>query len=273
MELSWQELLKPSIIDGALSLHREERSRPGAARDEVIRLLCSTYASSGYDFANASTLLELVPNVSAASRFYRDVFFTILQKRRPAALMLLLQGRDAFCGALDADALESFRRAEALDPTPSLEVVAWLDSLAALSRSMEDSQKLDAGRQAERRTLAWECARLASLGVTRTPVWTSLNDNAAGYDIYSWDEVGANLRPRLIEVKSHAGATPQFFLTRNEMRVARRSAGTYFIYLWALNASQPIVIAWPELEPRLPPDTAQAQCWEVLVRWEDRRVE
>lgn len=277
----WRRLIKPSAIEGAWVLSNERLSRPGVPLEDVVRLLRSTYVSAGFDFAKARELLDAIPVVADRAKLYRDTFQLAISRDRPPILFLLLQGRDAFCGGLDEDALECFRRAGALDDCPSDKVVSWLDQLAAIARSEMDGSKLQAGRIAERKTLEWERLRLRALNIDAAPSWTSLDDNSAGYDIQSWDvelPPAGSLRSRFIEVKSYAGSSPQFYLTRNEMKVGEQHAAAYFLYVWSAQGSAPLVIPWPELQPYLPRGTDRAQCSEILVRWpaaadSNRRVE
>jgi hypothetical protein len=266
----WRRRIKPSVIEGAWVLSQEQTLRPDVPVADVVRLLRSTYVSAGFDFTSGQELLQLVQVSSDRAKFYRDAFERALLRDRPPILVLLLQGRDAFCDALDEDTLECFRRAGAMADCPSEEVVRWLDQLAALARAEVDNSKSMAGRNAERKTMEWEISRLRGLHIEAPPVWTSLNDNSAGYDIRSWDTLATSserLLTRYIEVKSYAGSSPRFFVTGNEVRVGEQHSSAYFLYVWSSKGTEPLVIPWLELQPYLPCDSDRAQSSEILVHW------
>lgn len=77
-------------------------------------------------------------------------------------------------------------------------------------------------------------------GITRV----SLEDVAAGYDIRSFETDG---RPRYIEVKSSSGRREQFFISRNEIAVARAERRRYWL-VWVGWAGRlpagPCDVAW-----------------------------
>jgi uncharacterized protein DUF3883 len=58
--------------------------------------------------------------------------------------------------------------------------------------------------------------------------WISKDDDSLGYDILSYDEDGAKL---YVEVKTtNAGRDRRFFITDNELAVARRQGKAYRLY-------------------------------------------
>lgn len=57
--------------------------------------------------------------------------------------------------------------------------------------------------------------------------WTAQKDCTAGYDILSYDENG---NPKFIEVKSSTGSSDRFYLTKNEIDIAREHGDNYYIY-------------------------------------------
>jgi len=100
---------------------------------------------------------------------------------------------------------------------------------------------------AEDYVVALECERLRQAGVgfyAEGVVRVSLDDVSAGYDIRSFEIDG---RPRHIEVKSSAGRREQFFISRNEIALARAERDRYWL-VWLGWASRlprgPCEVAW-----------------------------
>lgn len=91
--------------------------------------------------------------------------------------------------------------------------------------------------------------------------WVAMEDgDGAGFDVRSFDSGG---QERLIEVKTTNGAahTP-FFMTRNELTVARERSDQWYLYRVHLFAQKPkIFIVQPPLESvlRLDPETWRAE--------------
>lgn len=100
---------------------------------------------------------------------------------------------------------------------------------------------------AEEHVVALERERLRLAGVgyyAEGIARVSLDDVAAGYDIRSFETDG---RPRYIEVKSSSGRREQFFISRNEIAVARAERGCYWLVWvgWALRLpAGPCDVAW-----------------------------
>lgn len=93
-------------------------------------------------------------------------------------------------------------------------------------RKKLDRQRI-LGEQAEKFVLSYERRRLED---KKEPEWVSPYWTDAGYDIASYDAAESQDFDRLIEVKSYSGE-PRFYWSRNEIDVARRKKGEYFLYL------------------------------------------
>ena len=57
--------------------------------------------------------------------------------------------------------------------------------------------------------------------------WIAKQDCTVGYDIVSYD---INGNKKYIEVKSSTGSSNKFYLSKNEIEVARKYGENYFIY-------------------------------------------
>jgi hypothetical protein len=264
--LNW---LRPSVLEGAWLLHRELTASQESDVTAIIRLLQSTYSSSGFDFDTASALLSEVPIALAVERehYFRTAFLEAMRRARPPFLELLTQGREPFFQALPPDAAECFRRCGASTTHPNSDVMSWLDALAALARANLDEGKMLLARAAERLTVDRETERL-SVHVNSPPIqWVSLDDNSAGFAVRSYKFINCIFEPRLIEVKASNARRPEFFLTRNEVQVARQNANRYLLHVWHVNSRRLIEVPWVEIEEFIPIDTSRAEWTEVHVRW------
>jgi hypothetical protein len=262
--------LRPSVLEGAWLLKQQCRAAPDLEVPTVVRQLRATYAWSGFDFEVATQVMARIAPVETRSAFYRAALSLIFEEVRPTVLLLLMRGRESFCEALDLDAQECFRRTGALETPPSLETLFWLDQLASLARLESDILKMARGREAERKSLAWEACRLETIPNAPPPAWVALDDVGAGYDIRSvaLENSAQNaFAVRLIEVKYSQGAKPEFYLSRNEIRVARLHSAYYVLHIWGPHSASPLVICWPDLDSQIPADTDLAQCTEVRIRW------
>lgn len=83
--------------------------------------------------------------------------------------------------------------------------------------------------------------------------WIANYDTAAGFDIMSFEHKSSTCHDRFIEVKTYTGTSPQFFWSRNEMRVAEEKGRGYYLYLVSLDMIDtagyvPIIIQDPTIE-------------------------
>lgn len=83
--------------------------------------------------------------------------------------------------------------------------------------------------------------------------WIATYDTAAGFDIMSFETSKSATHDRFIEVKAYSGATPYFYWTRNEMRVAEDKRDQYYLYLVNLDeignpAYEPLIVQNPTIE-------------------------
>jgi hypothetical protein len=262
--LDW---LRPSALEGAWSIACAQGDG-SVGTSATVSLLATTYSSGGFDFASAQQILrEVSPYGLERAAFFRNVFWEAMQRARPAVLALAPRGRAAFVAGLPSDAAECLRRCEVLDAQPDPEALRWFDRLASLARGEVEQRRMDAAREAERRSFELESARLDSDRVGPRVVWVALDDNSLGYDIRSFERLGTETVPKLVEVKACATDSLEFYLTRNECLVARRDPRHYWLHLWNLSSSSLAEVPWLDIEPLVPVDTARGQWTEARIRW------
>jgi hypothetical protein len=263
--LDW---LRPSALEGAWTLAAALRSSDLQDMPATVRLLSTTYSSAGFDFDAAQHILREIPaqELDRAS-FFRIVFWEAMVRARPAVLALTPRGRAAFSAALPQDAAECLRRCGVLDIEPDVDAVRWFDRLTSLARSELDQRSMEAAREAERRSLGVEAARLQVIAGAPAAEWVALDDNALGYDIRSFDQTDGKFLPKLIEVKACASGALEFHLTRNECSVARREPERYWLHLWNLRSGILTEVRWPDIEPLVPLDTERGQWTDARIRW------
>ena len=126
----------------------------------------------------------------------------------------------------------------------------------------EDDRKLQQGRRTERLTIDYEIRRLSTLGISNAVQWVALDDNAAGYDVQSYDEGVVEPIAKLIEVKSSARIEREIFLTRNEWKTAIERAPHYFFHIWLFPEEQLIEMTPDELSVHIPQDQGSGE-WQT----------
>lgn len=261
--LDW---LRPSAIEGAWRLSLSLRGSKPLSIEQALRLAETAYASSGVDGDTAQEILAAIDSdFSGRQKFFRQVFALVLSRARPPWAALLLRGRVPFAEALDADAVECFRRCGGLDDPPAQEVVRWLDDLAASTRASEDLSRMEIGRRAERWSLELEMARLAQYSDAPAVEWVALNDNAAGYDIRSFDRMGDGFANKLIEVKGCSDASLSFILTRHEWATALANKDNYRFHIWHMRTRSLTELSWSDVAKWIPIDSLHG-------RWTEARL-
>ena len=261
--------LRPSAIEGWRALTKRLAAAPNeSAATAVIRLRAS-YATGGFDYGCAETILEMVgPADDRPAACYRRLI-EMEVATMPAWLAVVPRGRHALWDALTADALECFRRAGVFDDNPSPETVALLDRLANSSRALANLPLVDSGRRAERWSFELEVSRCATWPDAPAVEWMALDDNSAGYDILSWDWSDGRWARKLIEVKSCRGRPLRIIMTRNEWNTACRQPQAYVVHLWDVINGQLHELFWDDLKAHMPVDQGDGR-WDsvtITVTW------
>jgi Domain of unknown function (DUF3883) len=240
--VEFARLFSMSAFEGLRSLRRYQIFHSDLALSEVASLVAHVESDGAtYDFEAALALAEIVSVAKAedATAFYQSCIEAAVLRFQPIWVRIVTFGRKKLVQKLSRDEAQCFREAGLLIDPPSGEVIAWWDRLAAAARVAADQVRLERARIAERLSLEHEIKRLKALGIDRIPVWISIEDNTAGYDIQSYDLGPREPTNRLIEVKSTIASPIRFRLTRHEWDQACGYGASYHFHIWDLKAEPP----------------------------------
>ena len=244
-------LFAPSILYAGISEARIKTSHEDPLRVSAeIRYGSASIAQFDFDSARgvAERFGESVFDASLDDmNAFRNTIFNLIELARPAWRRTVLFGRAAVFKLLDADTLQSIQVASLADAIPDLDCAKWWTNLEARIRVSEAESLTSDWRDAEFRTLLNERKKLS--GTDLVPIWTSLDDNTAGFDISSWELPvnGLPALPKYIEVK-YSSSIPRFFISRNEWGFAVRHPKAWELQFWLGERSEPILreVTWLE---------------------------
>jgi hypothetical protein len=220
------------------------------------------------DFDAAFQLDPIVVRVAAAHEvpgFYQHCIEAAIPAFRPLWGRIITLGRSVFVQKLSRDEIQCFRSAGLLEDPATRHIISWWDRVAAIARLRSDQEKMVRARQAEEMSLAHEAKRLAQLGINRAPVWMSIEDNTAGYDIQSFDPGTEEPVVRLIEVKSTIASPLRFWLSRNEWEIAKKFGSAYHFHIWDLQGPQLHERTMGDISPHIPTDNERGKWANVLI--------
>ena len=108
-----------------------------------------------------------------------------------------------------------------------------------------------------------ETRRLADLGISNRPQWISLDDNAAGYDVLSYEKGSVEPVAKLIEVKSTGRQPREIFLTRNEWETALERSPHYRFHIWTFPEKHLTELSPADLNRHVPENRGNG-VWQVV---------
>lgn len=222
----------------------------------------------GHDYEAAFHLDPIVITsapATAAPGFYQHCIEAAIPAFCPLWGRIITLGRRKFVQKLSRDEVQCFRSAGLLEDPPTDGVISWWDRVAGVARLQADQARLARAREAEHMSLLHEARRLAMLGINTPPVWMSIEDNTAGYDIQSFDTGAEGPIVRLIEVKSTIASPLRFRLTRHEWETAKKFGMAYFFHIWNLQGPQLHERTVADILPHIPSDHEQG-------RWENAEI-
>lgn len=111
----------------------------------------------------------------------------------------------------------------------------------------------------------YEARRMRARGLDRAPVWMSIEDNTAGYDIQSFDVGSEGPVARLIEVKSTIASPLRFLLSRNEWETAKKFGAAYHFHVWDLQGPQLHERTVAEILPHIPTDNEKGKWSNAMI--------
>ena len=264
-ESDWLSMLRPSAVSGLVRLRRRLAETPHLTPEEAKKLLLSSYNSAGLDFESAIRLHEAVPlNIDEPRAIFQATITLVVARCSPPWTALLRRGRDAL-EVLDPDTVTCFDRAGAFAHIPDADVLRWWDELASQAYADRDLARCAIGREAERRSLAYERQRLQELPCAPAPVWKALDNNLVGYDIQSSLQGPNALVPKLVEVKGSARMPMSFHVSRNEWETAVRNPLTYFFQVWHLDTDHMLELSVSDVKAHMPFDQGRGKWQEAIV--------
>jgi len=257
-----------SAFSGLLALRRYSLARPEVSLTEATTAVKHVSADDAYhDYETALVLEGLVPPVERPDAdipaFFRETITTLVKATEPWWVRLAPSGRDRVKAALNSHELQCLDAAGLFSPTPTSEIRKWWDQLSQQVRATDDTKRLEQGRTAERLTLDYEAKRLSGIGITCRPQWVSLDDNLAGYDVYSYDKGPIEPIAKLIEVKSTTRQPAEIYLTRNEWKTAVERAPHYYFHIWILPDQRLIELTPADIEDHIPQDRGDGR-WQII---------
>jgi hypothetical protein len=255
-------LFSMSAFEALRSIRIYRRNYPRLPVAELTNLIISI-DPGGFDYAAAGHLDRYVPASAEPHKpatFYRACIEGLIQQK-PIWMKTVVLGRRKFTQKLSRDEEQCFRLAGLLDDKLDSNVVDWWDMISSQMRRLSSEDAMRRARAAERLSLQYECKRLERFGILKPPIWMSIEDNTAGYDILSYDPGNIDPINKLIEVKSTVASPARFFVTRNEWNTALKFAPRYYFHIWDLHSDRLYECTAAEIAMKIPSDNEPRGRW------------
>jgi len=268
-----------SVIDAGLNLKRHLETYPDVTVTDAVRQLrAGPVFRSSLNYDAAISICEehgmaLFCSSEDRTEELRNTLFRLAVRLRPLWAKVSFLGRDRVRAVLSSDQAQCLRYAGLLGAMDD-SVRQWWDELAAYFRAEQSQKFLEIGRQGEQLSFRLEVEMLKKLGINDRPIWISVEDNTAGYDIMSYrrTETG-ELTKLFIEVKSTTTADCVFILTRHEWDVAAQAGSSFQFHFWYLPTPAIWIATLEELAPHIPSDNGLG-CWDkVRLNFKSRQFE
>ena len=261
-----------SVINGALSLCRHRQQYPDLSIEDAIRQLrIGPSFLAGYDYPRA---IELGREAGWDAFVVQGTRREQLQKTlkhlvtrlKPFWAQLSHLGRARVLKVLTADQLQCLDFAGLLATPPTEDVLQWWDEVGSFFRAQHEQNKLEIGREGERRTMAHETERLKKKGIPKQPLWIALEDNSAGYDILSFQHADhGKIHDLRIEVKAASYSPTHFILTRAEWDCAIKQPHLHLFHIWNLESSTLHKLSVSDMAEHMPIDCSYGEWRNVRV--------
>lgn len=120
-------------------------------------------------------------------------------------------------------------------------------------------------RVAESLTLDYERDRLKALGIDKEPMWMSLDDSYAGYDVLSYNPGEFGPINRIIQVNVMTASPLRFDICREEWEHACSFGVACIFHVWNLKTMPPVLyeIALDQVAPHIPRDNGNGK-WNTV---------
>ncbi|TFH59637.1 DUF3883 domain-containing protein [Peribacillus frigoritolerans] len=269
MNDSW---FKISVIDGAINICLFLEMYPECSiNDAIERLRTGPVSLACYDYQKAQALGELVgwetfSVEGSRCEKLRGILKSMLIYFQPFWARHSYLGRDKVIVFLNDNALQCLKIAGLLESPLSDAVMTWWEGIGRFFRSIEESRKLQIGREGERKSFNYEKIRLRNELITREPEWIALVDNTANFDILSYKRFPGDLTSEselMIEVKACTYEPKSFILTRNEWLKAIESPNSYMFHIWNLVKNELTVLTVEQMLVHIPSNHGNGK-WETV---------
>ena len=260
-----------SVIDGALNLCRHRQQYPMLSIEDAVRQLQNGPASrAGYDYRRAVELGDQVGWDAISFEGERQAQLQETLKRlaihlKPLWARVSYLGRKRALEVVSEDQRQCLEFAGLLVTPLSDTVVTWWDELGAYFREEKEQQSIEVGREGERRTMSHETQRLKDEGIPKEPMWVALEDNRAGYDVHSFQNIGGEIGDLRIEVKATSYSPTHFILTRPEWNTASKQPNLHIFHIWNLETEELRKLSVSDMASHMPIDAGAGQWREVWV--------
>ena len=265
MERHDRSPLRPSVLYAGIEVVRECTRSSRTPTEALKHIHHGNAGRTSFDYPGASNVASNHgwavfsdhPDVQIA---FRDTLRHLIAAIRPVWIHLLPAGRARIIDIVDIDLKQCIQIAGLLSSDAAS--VYWWDALATLSREWEHHDRLQFGRDAERRAMARERSLLK--GTNLHPVWVAIDDNAAGYDIQSW-KLNLSLRDSPVEQYIEIKATSPFgtvHITRREWQFAEAHPERWELQIWQLDYETPTTLKLCDVSPHIPLER-NAGSWSI----------
>jgi hypothetical protein len=200
----------------------------------------------------------------------RQTLFRLAVRFQPFWAKISFLGRDRVRAVLSDGPAQCLRYAGLLGPIDE-SVRQWWDELAAHFRAEQSQKLLEIGRRGEQLSFQLETETVQRLGISEAPVWISIEDNTAGYDILSHrlTETGG-LSKLFIEAKATTTSEYVFILTRHEWDVAAAVGSNFRFHFWYLPTTAVWIATVEEVAIHIPTDHGLGLWDKVKLNLRDR---
>lgn len=258
--MKYENRVRISVLDAGRALLNHltvfpETRFPDAAR----QLIFGPGYLASYDFETAlpmvmnteEQIFRLLGNRSAE---LRHAIFEIAKIDRPFWARAAIYGRQKALNFVNNDQAQCLKDAGLIDKPLVGEPRIWWERLSNEFRLLQDIERRSIGSEAEELTVKYEKERLVKLGIEMDPYLVSLEDETAGYDVYSHTVSNGRVVPYYVEVKGTTLLEPRFFLTRNEWNTCLNLHPQYAFYIWNLSQMALTVLTRDDLINHVPQD-------------------
>ena len=268
MERAERNPFRPSVLYAGIEIARECARSGRGPLESLGHIRQGNADRTSFDYPSASEIacmhswqvFSADSNVKAA---FRVTLKHLIEATRPFWIRLLPGGRGKVIDTLDADTRQCIHIADLLGFDDAS--VAWWDAVTILGREWDIQERLQIGREAERRSMARE--RLLLKETNMHPIWVAVDDNAAGYDIKSWcPELPHTGDPieRYIEVKG-TSLFGTVHITRREWEFAEMHPHHWELQVWLKVRGTPTILKVSDLRQHIALNQGSGRWSEIEI--------